>query len=118
MTGAQKEILQIVREHPHQTAGHIYTVAKRAMPGIALGTVYRNLGKFSESGAIRRISRGDAPDLFDPTITPHDHMICSRCGMAADLELPGFEEYLSTHMGSEVESFELLVYYVCSQCVP
>ncbi|MCL2222163.1 MAG: transcriptional repressor [Oscillospiraceae bacterium] len=116
MTGAQREILQIVREHPHQTAEYIYTVAKKSMPGIALGTVYRNLGKFSESMAIRRIARGDSPDLFDPTTTPHDHMICSKCGMAEDVDLPGLQEYLTKNTQKKIESFELLLYYICSEC--
>jgi len=116
MTGAQKAIMQIVKEHPHQTAEHIYTVAKKSMPNIALGTVYRNLGKFTDSKLIRRISRGDSPDLFDPTITPHDHMICSTCGSAEDIDIPGLEDYINAHAKKAIESVELLIYYICPKC--
>jgi len=116
MTGAQKEILQIVRGHPHQTAEHIYNVAKKSIPGIALGTVYRNLGKFSDSRVIRRIVRGDSPDLFDPTIAPHDHMICTQCGKAEDVDLPGLDEFLTKNTDKKIESFELLLYYRCLEC--
>jgi len=116
MTGAQREILQIVREHPHQTAEHIYTVAKKSMPNIALGTVYRNLGKFSESKVIQRIARSDSPDLFDPTTTPHNHMICTKCGRAEDIDLPGIEEYFTKNTDKKIESFELLLYYRCLEC--
>ena len=116
MTGAQKTIMKIVKEHPHRSAEYIYSEAKKIMPGIALGTVYRNLGKFSDSGLIRRIARGDSPDLFDPTTAPHDHIICINCGCAEDLHLPGLGEYLHTHADKKIESFELLVYHSCPEC--
>ena len=116
MTRAQNTILQIVKEHPHRSAEHIYMVIKKAMPNVALGTVYRNLGKFAESKVIRRISRGESPDLFDPTITPHDHVICKVCGEAEDVDLHGLEEHINASTEKNIESFEILLYHTCTKC--
>lgn len=87
MTRQRKLILEIVassRSHP--TAQEIFAAARREMPAISLGTVYRNLGMLVESGVLMRISRGTTlPDCFDYPREPHWHLICDLCGRVRDI---------------------------------
>ena len=51
MTKQREMILQIIRSSPgHLTADEIFAEAKKEMPKIALGTVYRNLGIMAAGG--------------------------------------------------------------------
>jgi Fur family ferric uptake transcriptional regulator len=69
----------------HPTAAGVYELVRRRLPGISLGTVYRNLDRLAELGLIQRIEWAGAQTRFDATTTAHDHVRCVRCGCVADL---------------------------------
>ena len=117
MTKAQKAILQALSEHGHMTADLAFNEVRKHCPGVALGTVYRNLNQFAEKKIIRRIPRGDAPDIFDASTHEHNHVICVGCGAVKDVVLPGLKEYLVAHVESDVLSYEMLLYFDCGSCV-
>ena len=109
-------ILAIIAEHGHMTAEEVHTVAKESLPKIAVGTVYRVLNDLASDGLIMRIPVPDAPDRFDRTVTPHQHVICPDCGSVKDLEVKGLAELLKNAVGRDDYDFCLTVRAKCSAC--
>ena len=117
MTRQRKIIYDIVCEaENHPTAEQIYQEAKRRMPSIAMGTVYRNLGLMVDAGEIRRVVIANEPDRFDRTLEPHHHMICVQCGRVKDVALDDMHAYIEKHAGVNVESYDLSIRYICPAC--
>ena len=108
------EILSEMRGHP--TAEQIFLEAKRRMPSIAMGTVYRNLGLMVDAGEIRRVVIANEPDRFDHTLAPHHHMICTRCGQVTDIASGDMRSYIEKLAGVEIESYDLSIRYICPVC--
>lgn len=70
----------------HPTAIEVYICARKKMPNISLGTVYRNLNSMCENGDIIKIESPDGSGLrFDQTVEDHAHAICCECGNIFDL---------------------------------
>jgi Fur family ferric uptake transcriptional regulator/Fur family peroxide stress response transcriptional regulator len=57
---SQREIIREIVEstNAHPTADWIYTKAKKRLPNLSLGTVYRNLKQLDEEGTIKAITDG------------------------------------------------------------
>ena len=117
MTKQRQLIFRILHESAgHMTAEQIYDAAKKEMPGLAIGTVYRNLKLMSESGDILHVPLPSAPDIYDKTAYHHDHMVCDRCGAVCDFPGNGVAEFLSEQCGEKVVSYELVVHHICDEC--
>ena len=77
MTKQKKLVLSIAENsNAHLTAEEIFILAKKEMPNIALGTVYRNLNILVEEGLLNRIAIAGRPDKFDHVGDEHEHLIC------------------------------------------
>lgn len=102
----------------HLTAEEIYQLAKAQMPHIALGTVYRNLGKLCESNEIGLISVSGMPDRYDKSLNTHGHTICDICGKITDFPAPvsEFKEQLERHLGIEITAYDVSAHYICDDC--
>ena len=107
MTKQKRLIMEIIREchenRVHPTAEDIFFEARKKLPNIALGTVYRNLNILSEEGVIRRLSVAGNPDRFDLNVMTHDHLVCSRCGRLKDVEI---KVLLKNALTNEINSRE------------
>ena len=113
----RKLILEIIMSSAeHMTAEEIYMKAKQIQPSIAVGTVYRNLGLMAATGEIRRIVMPNAPDRFDRTLLPHEHLICQNCGNLSDISVSDLKGYLERQTGIEILGYELNLKYICDQC--
>lgn len=78
------EALRSVTSHP--TADEIYTMVRRKLPRISLGTVYRNLDLLANTGEIIRLDRAGAQKHFDGNTMPHMHVRCKVCGRIGDTD--------------------------------
>lgn len=117
LTEQRRIIKEVIMQSPeHMTADTIYTKARQAMPNIAVGTVYRNLGLLVDSGEIRRIVVPDAPHRYDKNTHPHEHLLCAQCGEMVDIEAGDLISHLSSICGMKVLSYDLAVVGICSQC--
>jgi Fe2+ or Zn2+ uptake regulation protein len=117
MTKVQNLILHIVMQSGgHLTAEQVYWEAKRQLPKIALGTIYRNLNQFADSGMIRRVARAGAPDYYEGNTTPHDHVICASCGEMTDIKVPDLKAFLEERIHCDIISFDLTVNCICQNC--
>ena len=117
MTKQRQLILDILHHSDrHLTADEIFFLAKLKMPSIAMATIYNNLNAMHEAGMINRLHIDGSADCFDKIAEPHDHLLCDRCGKISDLHLPSLSSTIESHLGFEIESYDLTVHYVCPEC--
>ena len=100
----------------HLTADEIFAIAREKMPGIARGTVYRNLKLMEQAREIARLEMPDGPDRFDKTSNPHGHLYCDCCGSLQDLPVIGLVREIENAIGTKVRSYQLTIHYICPEC--
>ena len=83
----QKELIYdlVTSTMSHPTADWVYENARRKMPHISLGTVYRNLNTLVREGRILAITNSRGPVRYDANTTRHSHLNCIGCGLMLDL---------------------------------
>jgi Fur family transcriptional regulator, peroxide stress response regulator len=114
-------ILDILKESGlHPTAEMIYREARRTIPNISLGTVYRNLNCLRDQGLAREIRPSDGgSSRFEALLMPHAHFHCTRCNGLVDIPLPAIFEtarFEDVAQIAAVSSIDLHVIGSCAQC--
>ena len=117
----QRELVYhaVLQSGQHPTAEAVYQAVRRECPDISLGTVYRNLGRLAECGAIRKIGVPDGSDHFDGTLREHYHLFCIGCGCVRDVDLPeleGLRQVVEQRTGFEVTEHDLILRGLCEDC--
>lgn len=79
-----REIVYSTDSHP--TADWVFSRAKKSIPNISLGTVYRNLKQLEDTGDLHTIYDGNIA-RYDWNTQPHDHLKCKECGDLIDVQL-------------------------------
>jgi len=108
------EELRKVRTHP--TADEVYEMARRVMPRISLGTVYRNLEALSEQGVIQKLPTSGAPMRYDGDPVRHSHVRCTSCGRVDDIEGDGLVKWPDDTGGYELSGCRIEFAGVCPAC--
>lgn len=117
MTKKAEAILGVLRaSEGHMTAEEIYLACRRAEVAVSLATVYRCLKELSDAGHIRRFSVTGEPEYYDKTLTPHEHLFCSRCRRVIDARGKAVKELLEETYGVALESYDLSMHIVCEAC--
>ena len=115
------EILNIVLNScDHPTARMVYEKARRTIPNISLGTVYRNLNILFENGDIKKILTYDGDDRFDKTLTEHNHIHCVICGKVSDINSNLINmDYnrINKETGFKVTECNFNIKGVCQKCI-
>jgi Fur family peroxide stress response transcriptional regulator len=117
----QKEtILKVLRKtRSHPTAAWIYGQAKREIPNISLGTVYRNLNILADSGDIQEILADHGLIRYDARTAAHYHFRCNSCGAIHDLDMvpdEKLEEAARASTGFKVHRHDVMFYGSCRRC--
>lgn len=128
-TRQREAVLEAVRSTmDHPTADWVYRRARRRVPRISLGTVYRNLKQLAAAGFIREIhaggplftsSKGKQVTRFDGNVGPHHHVRCIRCGRVNDLAVPldtRREQQAARALDFEVLGHQVEVQGLCPAC--
>lgn len=113
----QKEvILNIINNSfNHLNANGVYLEARKVIPNISLGTVYRNLNNLVDENKIIRLKMSDGIDRFDKNVI-HAHVVCSVCGKIDDVmydyikKLPNIKDY-------KVMNYDLRFIGKCKECL-
>lgn len=71
----------------HPSAESVHEVVVRELPMVSLRTVYSILAELTELGEIHQIDLGTGSSRFDPTVEPHHHLVCTRCGVVRDVSV-------------------------------
>ncbi len=72
------------REHP--TPELIYEQVRQRIPSISLGTIYKNVKTFLDSGVLKEVSLHHGSLRLESNMTPHHHLVCSSCKAIFDIE--------------------------------
>lgn len=119
-TKQRQLIMDLVQQsYDHPTADDVFRVVRQTIPNISLGTVYRNLGVLTDTGAIRKISVPAQADHFDRNTQWHDHMVCVDCGRMFDVNVcstPTLIEQLAAQSGMRVLGYSLVAQCLCAAC--
>ena len=70
----------------HPTASELYEIARRQLPTISLGTVYRNLEFLAKQGVIHKVEIPGHEARFDAQMDQHYHVRCVSCGKVIDMK--------------------------------
>lgn len=120
MTKQKKIVLEEVRKVcTHPTADDIYKMARKRLPNISMGTVYRNLDVLSRFGMIQKIEMGNAQTRFDANTSVHYHVRCIHCGRIDDVPIEttsDIEDSVSRASDYEILGHRMEFYGVCPYC--
>jgi len=117
----QKEaVLGVVKStKSHPTASWVYEQVREEIPGISLGTVYRNLKMLKQDGEILELDLAGALSRFDGKTENHYHFRCEKCGRVFDLDEPVNEMIngeISRKTGFRVTHHRLEFRGLCRDC--
>jgi Fur family transcriptional regulator, peroxide stress response regulator len=120
MTKQKKIILDVLRStKSHPTADWIYEQARKELPDISLGTVYRNLNLLRDMGEIMELNYGSTFSRFDGNPHNHYHFACKGCERVFDIEIPlanEMERNVEVISGFEVDFHRIEFYGSCDEC--
>jgi Fur family ferric uptake transcriptional regulator len=109
MSKQKKLIYDIVLETmSHPTADRVYEKARRRMPRISLGTVYRNLKALTAEGLLLEITTSRGPARYDANISRHSHLRCVECDRLEDVP----ESEMVIEPKSRLRRYKILEYRV------
>ena len=104
----------------HPTADWVYAKLKPRYPNLSLGTVYRNLKKFCETGKAVSVGVINGQEHFDGRVEPHAHFVCTRWGaglyVPVDFFTPLVLAALSDRFHLKLENARVSFEGVCPQC--
>ncbi len=93
LTYQRLEIYRVLLEaDDHPSAEEIFLRVQERVPTISLDTVYRTLATFEKVGLIKKIYSLDDKARFDPNVSPHHHVVCSKCHRITDFSWPEIEK--------------------------
>jgi len=88
---AIRQVVNATKCHP--TAEEVYRRVRYRLPRIGLATVYRNLERPAEVGALQRLESGRGQMRFESRPEPNAHVRCMRCGCVREALLPAPERF-------------------------
>jgi Fur family ferric uptake transcriptional regulator len=107
-------------DHVHLTADEVHARAARRLPEISRATVYNTLGELVSLGEVMEVATDGRAKRYDPNAHhPHQHLVCSNCGMIRDVhptgdplaDLPAEERF-----GFTVSEAEITYRGLCPSC--
>ena len=126
-TKARGAIMEYLKSHSDQrfTAGDIYKQLNQNESGIDRATVYRNLDRLWEEGALVRFREPDSnATLYQyfgekDTCNRHMHAQCSECGKIFHLEnefVEEFTDHMQSVYGIDIDPSKTMIVGKCGEC--
>jgi len=103
----------------HVTAEEVHAAVQTGATPISLATVYNTLTTLAAMGELGEVRAGRGPTRFDPTVRPHDHLLCDACRRLIDIEpvlAPEVELPAARRRGFVVDRVDVLVRGRCREC--
>ncbi|MEU4064597.1 Fur family transcriptional regulator [Streptomyces wedmorensis] len=121
MTSQRRVVAEVFDgEHVHLTADEVHARAARRLPEISRASVYNTLGELVALGEVAELSAHGRAKRYDPNAhRPHQHLVCSGCGLIRDVHpvgdplagLPAQERF-----GFAVSDVEIVYRGLCPSC--
>jgi len=101
----------------HPSAEDIYLAVKKQFPTMSFATVYNTLEALKEKGTVRELKIDSHKKRYDPDMSAHYHLICTKCDTVFDV-FKDFETNLPDDMarGFEVVSTNIEFFGLCQKC--
>lgn len=121
LTPRRQAVLDVlVAAHDHPTAAQVFERVRTRQPGIGPATVYRTLGLLVTGGQARLLALGEgASARYDGNLDRHDHVVCTECGAATDVDAPLPDEtvaQLAARTGYDLVDYDLQFHGRCPAC--
>ncbi|MCU1453188.1 MAG: hypothetical protein JWN46_1334 [Acidimicrobiales bacterium] len=119
VTPQRQAIFRILHESEvHPSAEAVHAEVTRELPMVSLRTVYQTLNDLAAMGELVQLDLGTGAARFDPTLTPHHHLVCDGCGRVTDLEVdfPDVSVPATLHRGFTVSSTQIVFRGRCDAC--
>ena len=97
----------------------IYNDLREEIPGLSLGTVYRNLKLLEELGKVRRVASFQNTERYDAICGDHVHFLCTGCGCVSDVmdaDPEALRRSISLNPGYHIAKFDLTLTGLCPKC--
>ena len=104
-------------EHP--SAEMVYDALRPEIPGLSLGTVYRNLKLLEDLGKVRRVAALQGTDRYDAICGDHAHFLCEKCGKLQDLDSTIVQDIrwsLMLGQGYTLRKLDITITGICPNC--
>ncbi len=91
MTSQRRVVAEVLDgDHVHLTADEVHARATERLPEISRATVYNALGEMVSLGEVIEVSTDGRAKRYDPNAHhPHQHLVCSHCGIIRDVHPTG-----------------------------
>jgi len=102
----------------HATAEQVFDYVARKYPSISKATVYRNLGRMSESGDVVNIGSFYGSARYDHNRHEHYHFVCETCKRVFDVN-GGFDDIfdrIKDINGFDISSCSVSLRGLCRDC--
>ncbi len=103
----------------HPTPEHIYEQVRERIPSISLGTVYKNVKTFIDTGLLKEVSLHHGSLRLEANMKHHHHLVCSRCKSIFDLDADRVAPMKLAGLlpkGFEARQWNLEIVGVCASC--
>ncbi len=120
ITPQRLAIVRVLKDNTsHPSAEEIYHKVRKDHPTISLATVYQTLETLENVGGITVLKFDRRKTRYDPDLSPHHHMVCTRCHKITDvhhdysmtLRLPP-----SLTNRFQINGFNVVFYGICAEC--
>ncbi len=119
MTKPRKVILeQLQSPNVHLNADEIYTLVRKKLSHVSLGTVYRNLETLTRAGLLRKLNISGTLKHYDGGLHRHYHVRCVECGKVSDVSAEPFGDITTmAHTdGFKIIDHDLEFEGICQEC--
>ena len=110
----------VVDSRNHPTPELIYEQVRQRIPSISLGTVYKNVKTFLDSGVLKEVTLHHGSLRLESNMTPHHHLVCSSCKAIFDIEGSAVEpvQFPKTKLpaGFSIEQCRVEFVGLCKSC--
>lgn len=110
---------ELLNSDAHPSADTIYRAVKREYPNISYDTVNRTLLTFAEIGVVDVVETFGGAKRFDPQVTPHHHLHCTRCGQVIDFYNRAYDDLeVPESVGDQFQVFgkRVVLTGICESC--
>ncbi|MFW6057182.1 MAG: Fur family transcriptional regulator [Chloroflexota bacterium] len=117
----QREVISrvVCTSKCHPSADYVYEEVRKELPGVSLGTVYRNLKVLAELGEVQVLDGPGGTKRYDACTDSHYHFVCERCGRIVDLDIEleaDLDRLVAERTGFDVQRHTLEFRGVCGEC--
>jgi Fur family peroxide stress response transcriptional regulator len=82
----------LVATAAHPSPEDLFKAIRPAMPSLSLATVYKTLDALERAGLVVQVAVVADTKRYDANLSPHHHLICTRCRGITDFADPALDE--------------------------